>query len=117
MFKKDYRYCEYSHYFYCLKCHTNQMSLIPSRIVLNWDFKKYPVACVCMDYLNSIADQPIICLSAVNPLIMERNESLKQLRLYRLRLSFMYDYIKVCKQCNEVIMNSYYTGYPRGCIL
>lgn len=64
----------------------------------------YPVACVCKSYLDNIADQPLICLSAVNPLIVERNDVLRRLRSYRLKLSLIYDYVKVCKQCNEVDM-------------
>ena len=72
LFKKEYRYCEYSHYFYCMKCHSNKTTIIPSKLVRSWDYKTYPVANVCKEYLDNIYDQPIICISAVNPEIMEK---------------------------------------------
>lgn len=37
-----------------------------------WDFKSYPVANVCAEYLRSIFDQPLICISSVNPELMEK---------------------------------------------
>ena len=40
--------------------------------MLLWDFKSYPVANVCAEYLCSIFDQPLICVSSVNPELMEK---------------------------------------------
>ena len=40
--------------------------------MLQWDFKSYPVANVCAEYLQSIFDQPLICVSSVNPEIVEK---------------------------------------------
>lgn len=40
--------------------------------MLLWDFKGYPVANVCAEYLRSIFDQPLICVSSVNPELMEK---------------------------------------------
>lgn len=40
--------------------------------MLLWDFKSYPVANVCAEYLRSIFDQPLICVSSVNPELMEK---------------------------------------------
>ncbi|KAM7455203.1 hypothetical protein BLSTO_04042 [Blastocystis sp. subtype 1] len=103
LFKKDYRYCEYSHYYYCLNCHSNSTFIIPGRLVLLWDFKSYPVANVCAEYLRSIFDQPLICVSSVNPELMEKNATLKRIRELRSRLSFMYDYVNTCKQREELM--------------
>lgn len=120
LFKKDYRYCEYSHCYYCLNCHTNQTSVLPSRIVSRWDFKLYPVACVCRQYLDNIANQPLICIAAVNPQLFESVDLLQKLRNDRLKLSYIYDYVKVCKQCNEVaamerVKSSCSSGCRRVC--
>ena len=120
LFKKDYRYCEYSHCYYCLNCHTNQTSVLPSRIVSHWDFKLYPVACVCRQYLDNIANQPLICIAAVNPQLFESVDLLQKLRNDRPKLSYIYDYVKVCKQCNEVaamerVKSSCSSGCRRVC--
>ena len=101
--KKDYRYCEYSHYYYCLNCHTKRTMMIPSRMVRQWDFKQYPVANVCADYLSNIYEQPVICISALDPALVEKNPLLTRLRSMRTVLSYMYDYIKVCKQMNDLL--------------
>lgn len=101
--KKDYRYCEYSHSFYCLNCHTNRAMMIPARMIHHWDFKRYPVANVCADYLSNIYEQPVICISALDPALVEKNPLLSRLRSLRTVLSYMYDYIKVCKQKDDLL--------------
>lgn len=102
MFKKDFRYCEYSHCYYCLNCHSNQLSPLPSRMIHHWDFKTYPVANVCKQYLDNIADQPVVCLAAVNPMMFEQVAELRALREMRFKLSYIYDYVKLCKQYETV---------------
>ena len=57
---------------------------------------------MCRQYLDNIASQPLICIAAVNPQLFENVELLQKLRGDRLKLSYIYDYVKVCKQCNEV---------------
>ena len=68
--------------------------MIPSRMVRQWDFKQYPVANVCADYLSNIYEQPVICISALDPVLVEKNPLLTRLRSLRTVLSYMYDYIK-----------------------
>ena len=79
------------------------MMMIPCRLVNNFDFKQYPVANVCAEYLSSIYEQPVICISAVDPMNVEKNSTLRQVRQLRTVLSYMYDYIKVCKQKEELL--------------
>ena len=55
-----------------MNCHSNRSFIIPRHLVLQWDFKSYPVANVCAEYLQSIYDQPLICVSSVNPEIVEK---------------------------------------------
>ena len=31
----------YDAYYYCYECHENEESVIPSKILYNWDFTKY----------------------------------------------------------------------------
>lgn len=36
-----FRYCEYLGKFFCTGCHTNQLAVIPARILTKWDFSRY----------------------------------------------------------------------------
>jgi hypothetical protein len=37
------RYCNYTGLYYCPRCHHNEKTLIPARIVHNWDTKEHKV--------------------------------------------------------------------------
>lgn len=36
-----FRYCDYLGRYFCTFCHTNQVALIPARILQKWDFTRY----------------------------------------------------------------------------
>lgn len=36
-----YRYCEYLGKYFCTGCHTNQLAVIPGKILTKWDFTRY----------------------------------------------------------------------------
>lgn len=36
-----FRYCEYLGRYFCTDCHTNQLSVIPGRVLHKWDFTRY----------------------------------------------------------------------------
>lgn len=36
-----FRYCEYLGKYFCTGCHTNQVALIPGKILSKWDFNRY----------------------------------------------------------------------------
>jgi hypothetical protein len=66
-FPNDARLCNYTGYFYCTVCHQNETSLIPYRILFNWDFTKYPVSHNSKQYLESIHNIPLISINTMNP--------------------------------------------------
>lgn len=35
-----FRYCEYLGRYFCTGCHTNQLALIPGRVLQKWDFSR-----------------------------------------------------------------------------
>ncbi|CAN6713852.1 unnamed protein product [Malus baccata var. baccata] len=53
------RLCEYTGQLFCSSCHTNEIAIIPARVLHNWDFTKYPVSQYAKSYLDSIHDQVI----------------------------------------------------------
>ena len=46
------RVCAYTKRYYCVECHVNEDSYIPSKIIYNWDFAKYKG--------NAIKDRPAV---------------------------------------------------------
>lgn len=59
--------CDYSGQSYCRECHFGSTSVIPARVVLNWDFKPRPVSRASEQYLQLMRKKPIINVEAINP--------------------------------------------------
>ncbi|XVF09324.1 hypothetical protein REPUB_Repub07fG0082700 [Reevesia pubescens] len=51
------RLCEYTGQLFCSSCHTNEMTVLPARVLHHWDFTEYPVSQLAKSYLDSIYDQ------------------------------------------------------------
>lgn len=51
------RLCEYTGQLFCSSCHTNEMAVLPARVLHHWDFTQYPVSQLAKSYLDSIHDQ------------------------------------------------------------
>lgn len=51
------RLCDYTSQMFCSSCHTNEMAVIPARVLHHWDFTRYPVSQLAKSYLDSIHDQ------------------------------------------------------------
>ncbi|MCD7456689.1 hypothetical protein HAX54_032745 [Datura stramonium] len=88
------RFCEYSGQLYCSSCHTNDMSVLPARILHLWDFNQYPVSQLAKSYLDSIHDQPMLCVSAVNPLLFSKVPALQHVTSIRKRIGTMLPFVR-----------------------
>ncbi|XP_038878899.1 uncharacterized protein LOC120070994 isoform X2 [Benincasa hispida] len=66
------RLCDYTSQMFCSSCHTNEMAVIPARVLHHWDFTRHPVSQLAKSYLDSIHDQPMLCVSAVNPSLFSK---------------------------------------------
>ncbi|KAH0942598.1 hypothetical protein HID58_002235 [Brassica napus] len=51
------RLCEYTGQLFCSSCHTNDMAVLPARVLHHWDFNPYPVSQLAKSYLDSIHEQ------------------------------------------------------------
>ena len=61
------RVCWYTGGLYCHECHQAQTCVLPSRVLRSWDLLPRPVCCAAYDYLVAIREQPLLCVTAVNP--------------------------------------------------
>ncbi|XP_049366040.1 uncharacterized protein LOC125830901 [Solanum verrucosum] len=88
------RFCEYSGQLYCSSCHTNDMAVLPARILHLWDFNQYPVSQMAKSYLDSIHDQPMLCVSAVNPFLFSKVPGLQHVTNIRKRIGTMLPFVR-----------------------
>ncbi|KAM3381102.1 putative protein isoform X3 [Capsicum galapagoense] len=88
------RFCEYSGQLYCSSCHTNDMAVLPAKILHLWDFNQYPVSQMAKSYLDSIHDQPMLCVSAVNPLLFSKVPALQHVTNIRKRIGTMLPFVR-----------------------
>lgn len=40
-YASKFRYCNYLGRYFCTGCHTNQLALVPARILHKWDFTRF----------------------------------------------------------------------------
>lgn len=52
--------CDYDGKYYCTKCHTGDTSVIPARIIHNWDFTPRSVSKKSLLLINYIRSRPIL---------------------------------------------------------
>ncbi|GLT65482.1 hypothetical protein SLA2020_379130 [Shorea laevis] len=88
------RLCEYTGQLFCSSCHTNETTVLPARVLHNWDFTQYPVSQLAKSYLDSIHDQPMLCVSAVNPFLFSKVPALQHVMGIRKRIGAMLPYVR-----------------------
>eukprot|EP00898_Chlorokybus_atmophyticus_P002344 jgi/Chlat1/310/Chrsp1S03182 len=94
--KEGPRLCEYTAMYFCTRCHSNDTSVLPARVLQSWDFRPGRVSQLAKAYLESISSQPMLCVSAVNPALYSRVPLLAQLRELRQRASKMAPLLAAC---------------------
>ncbi|KAG8378861.1 hypothetical protein BUALT_Bualt07G0028700 [Buddleja alternifolia] len=88
------RLCEYSGQLFCSSCHNNDTAVLPARVLHYWDFTRYPVSLLAKSFLDSISDQPMLCVSAVNPFLFSKVPTLQHVANIRNRISAMLPYVR-----------------------
>lgn len=88
------RLCDYTSQMFCFSCHTNEMAVIPARVLHHWDFTRYPVSQLAKSYLDSIHDQPMLCVSAVNPSLFSKVPALLHVMGVRKKIGDMISYVR-----------------------
>ncbi|GFZ17451.1 Phox (PX) domain-containing protein [Actinidia rufa] len=88
------RLCEYTGRLFCSSCHTNEIAVLPARVLHHWDFTQHPVSQLAKSYLDSIYDQPMLCVSAVSPILFSKVPALVQVTGVRKRIGAMLPYVR-----------------------
>lgn len=88
------RLCEYTGQIFCASCHTNDTGVLPAKVLHHWDFSLYPVSQLAKAYLESIYDQPMLCVSAVNPFLFSKVPALLHVMGIRKKIGAMIPYVR-----------------------
>jgi len=96
-YSKSFRFCNYLGKYFCTGCHENTLSVIPSRVIQDWDFKRYPVSNFSVDLLNSMYSEHIFNIRDLNPDSIRKVEKLKAVTTSRLQLNKLARYISTCR--------------------
>ena len=72
------RRCHYTGQLYCNHCHTGDTAALPAAILHDWDFTPFPVCSMASQFLESISEQPLLCVGAISPRLYANCPALKQ---------------------------------------
>lgn len=93
--------CDYSGQSFCRECHFGSTSVIPARVILNWDFKPRPVSRATEQYLQLMKKKPIINVESNNPRLFGFVEELALVKSMRTNIMIMKEYLMTCKDAIE----------------
>ncbi|KFW80588.1 Pleckstrin homology domain-containing family M member 1, partial [Manacus vitellinus] len=89
--------CAFSGLYYCDSCHRDDETVIPSRLIHNWDLTKRGVCKQALKFLSQIRNQPLIDLKLVNESLYEHVERMGRILRSREQLKLLGDYLIMCR--------------------
>ncbi|XP_039943133.1 pleckstrin homology domain-containing family M member 1 isoform X2 [Hirundo rustica] len=89
--------CAFSGLYYCDSCHRDEETVIPSRLIHNWDLTKRGVCKQALKFLRQIRNQPLIDLKLVNESLYEHVERMGRILRSREQLKLLGDYLIMCR--------------------
>lgn len=91
------RLCEFSGQYYCDSCHHGDTTIIPSRMVHNWDLTQREVSQKALLLLAQVEQEPLLNLEQLNPELVKHAESMSEAHNLRQRLRLLGDYLLTCR--------------------
>ncbi|KFW62940.1 Pleckstrin homology domain-containing family M member 1, partial [Pygoscelis adeliae] len=89
--------CAFSGLYYCDSCHRDDETVIPSRLIHNWDLTKRGVCRQALKFLTQIRNQPLINLKLVNESLYDHVERMGRIHRSREQLKLLGDYLIMCR--------------------
>ncbi|XP_051530923.1 pleckstrin homology domain-containing family M member 1-like [Myxocyprinus asiaticus] len=89
--------CEFSGQYYCETCHQGDTSIIPSRMVHNWDLTSREISRQALKLLAQIEHEPLLNLDALSPDLFDHADIMSTVQSLRQRLHFLGDYLLMCR--------------------
>jgi len=96
------RVCSYTRKYYCEDCHTDtQTSVIPARLMYNWDGAQYKVAKSSMVFLQAVATKPIIDIRTFSPNLPKFAPCIDTSYRLRKQLTYLSAYLTACSRAGQ----------------
>lgn len=92
------RVCYFDGHHYCSECHLDERSTIPSRVLCNWDFNRYPISKRNQHFLSLISNEPMFELKTVAPFLYKTCSDLREIEGLRCQAFFIRSYCFTCVQ-------------------
>ncbi|XP_069606916.1 pleckstrin homology domain-containing family M member 1 [Ranitomeya imitator] len=89
--------CAFSSLYYCNLCHQDEVSIIPSRIVHNWDLLERPVSRQARNFLRMVQDEPIFNLKCLNDRLYHHTQTMREISSSREKLRLLGEYLMTCR--------------------
>lgn len=90
--------CHYTSRYFCDDCHSGETSLIPAKVVYNWDFTKFKVCKNAKIFLKAMFIEPIIDVKTFNATLFEFAPELDEVYILRKRLHYIHAYLATCRE-------------------
>uniref|UniRef100_A0A7E4VX15 RUN domain-containing protein n=1 Tax=Panagrellus redivivus TaxID=6233 RepID=A0A7E4VX15_PANRE len=85
--------------YYCLDCSKKgDESIIPARVVMNWDIKPRPISKASKAFLRATTDRPLIKIDELNPKLYDVSKEMNKILKLRERLALTCVYLLTCRQ-------------------
>ncbi|XP_033963578.1 pleckstrin homology domain-containing family M member 1 [Pseudochaenichthys georgianus] len=91
------RLCEFTRQYYCDSCHHGDTSIIPSRMVHNWDVAQREVCKKALHLLAQVEQEPLLNLDQLNPELVKHADPMSEAHVLRQRLRLLGDYLLTCR--------------------
>ncbi|XP_051523360.1 pleckstrin homology domain-containing family M member 1-like isoform X2 [Myxocyprinus asiaticus] len=91
------RLCEFSGQYYCETCHQGDTSIIPSRMVHNWDLTSHEISRQALKLLAQVEHEPLLNFDTLNPDLFDHTDIMSTVQSLRQRLCFLGDYLLMCR--------------------
>eukprot|EP00727_Mastigamoeba_balamuthi_P011204 m51a1_g6706 hypothetical protein (872) ;mRNA; r:110428-114461 len=97
------RYCHYTGKWYCEDCHKNDRSVIPARVIFDWDLSEYKVAQSSLEQINKHKNDPVLNIPALNVKLFSAVPGLKQASDLRKQIYGLGEFVESCKNRDALI--------------
>ncbi|XP_068610545.1 pleckstrin homology domain-containing family M member 1 [Brachionichthys hirsutus] len=91
------RLCHFSGQYYCSSCHHGDTTVIPSRMVHNWDVAPREVSRKALWLLDQVEQEPLLNLEQLNPELATHAAPMTRAHTQRRRLRLLGDYLLTCR--------------------
>ncbi|VVC28867.1 Putative zinc-RING and/or ribbon,YrdC-like domain,RUN domain,DHBP synthase RibB-like alpha/beta [Cinara cedri] len=96
----EYFKCNFTSCYYCVHCFGSETWPIPVKILLDWDFKQYPVSNSSSSFLGEIQYHPLFNMRSTHHKLYNANKEMKKSKELRWQIYYMYNYLSTCKFYN-----------------